>query len=173
MFTRAFGLVRPAEGIIDLLEFYYVRCEDKTIESYINSKTDEFFESWQKKKFDPPKRFLLLSFDEKRTRSQLFGFSKVEERVKWEQWVIPIQIGKPMSSNDSPDRKERLEKELRRVMYSITKQVNETKNHIPPLTNKDITPFPYEITFPTQETNAGVFATLGSMLKSPTSPLLN
>jgi len=114
-----------------------------------------------------------LSFDEKRTRSQLFGFSKVEERVKWEQWVIPIQIGKPMSSNDSPDRKERLEKELRRVMYSITKQVNETKNHIPPLTNKDITPFPYEITFPTQETNAGVFATLGSMLKSPTSPLLN
>jgi len=60
MFTRAFGLVRPAEGIIDLLEFYYVRCEDKTIESYINSKTDEFFESWQKKKFDPPKTISII-----------------------------------------------------------------------------------------------------------------
>lgn len=173
LFTRAFGLVRAAEGIIDLLEFYYVRCEDQSIDSYLTNKIDEFYDSWQKKKFEPQKRFILLSFDEKRTRSQLFGFSKVEERVKWEQWVIPIQIGKALSSNDPTDRKDKLEKDLRKLMYSITKQVNENKNHIPPLTNKDLTPFPYDITFPTQESNAGLFATLGSMLKSPTSPLLN
>jgi hypothetical protein len=69
----------------------------------------------------------------------------VEERVKWEQWVLPIQIGKPATSSDYQERKERLEKDLQRVLLSIVKFVNENKNHIPPLVNKDLTPFPYEV----------------------------
>ncbi len=38
-----------------------------------------------------------------------------------------------------------MEKDLRKALMSIVQIVNENKNHIPPLTNKDVTPFPYEV----------------------------
>lgn len=39
-----------------------VRCDDKGIESYVDSQVEEFYEGWQKKKFEPPKRVVSWHF---------------------------------------------------------------------------------------------------------------
>jgi len=171
MFSRAFGLVKPREYCIDFLELYYVRCVDEIIEKYIEEKIDMFVDTWKKKKFEPRKRLLVLSFDETRYRTQLFGLSKAEEKVRWERWVITLNIVKS-AANDSQviERKEKLEADLKRTLMHIIKWIDENKNHIPPLTKTDVTPFPYEISFPNpDESGAGLFAALGNMLKSTTT----
>ena len=85
------------------------------------------------------------------------------------------------------DRKEKLVSDVRKVLLNVVRIVNENRNIIPPLTNKEVAPFPYEvkhlftftsliksqITFPTTESNPGIFATLGNILKAPTGPLLS
>src|SRR5690554_2353188 len=35
---------------------------------------------------------IILSFDEKRMKSQMFGLSKFEERVCWEKWAFTLVI---------------------------------------------------------------------------------
>lgn len=90
----------------------------------------------------------------------MFGFSKVEERVRWEEWIINLSILKPnddltqgncsqwlliLIGNIGIERKEKLDKDLRKLLTGILRIVNENKNHVPPLTNKDLTPFPYEV----------------------------
>jgi hypothetical protein len=133
-------------------------------------KVEEFFDQWYKKKFEPSKRVVVpittfantnfqvtISFDEKRSRAGLFGFSKVEEKVRWEQWVIPFSVLKtaptdargnlPLSRKliSTKGQKERLENDLRKIMLSIVSYVNQNRNQIPPLASKELTPFPYEV----------------------------
>jgi len=59
-----------------------------------------FFDRWQEKKFEPTKKAAVLSFDETRVRSQLFGLSKSEEKVRWERWMITLNVLK-YAANDS------------------------------------------------------------------------
>jgi len=185
LFSRAFGIIRPRETTVDFMQFYYVRCDDPIIEKYVEDRVELFYDAWQKKKFDPSKGILFLSFDEKRVKPQLFGLSKVEERFRWEQWIIQVRLlehhTQPLHSpqlneevEDNEDRREKLEYDLRKTLLQILKLINENKNHIPPLTSKETTPFPYEITFPALDPSGqGIFAAIGNLLKAPSSaPLL-
>eukprot|EP01116_Phalansterium_solitarium_P002252 TRINITY_DN12140_c0_g1_i1.p1 TRINITY_DN12140_c0_g1~~TRINITY_DN12140_c0_g1_i1.p1 ORF type:complete len:196 (+),score=62.14 TRINITY_DN12140_c0_g1_i1:132-719(+) len=166
MFTRAFGLVRPADASVDFLDLHYARCDNEEIERYIEDRLQDFHDSWQRRNFEPSHRSLILSFDERRTKTR--WLAKVEENVRWEQWVLNIFVNK--STKLLPERKDRLNKDLRRLLFDVIRIVNEYKNHIPPITKPDIAPFPYEISFSGLDSGAssGIFATLGSMLKSTT-----
>eukprot|EP01119_Soliformovum_irregulare_P023141 TRINITY_DN8042_c0_g1_i1.p1 TRINITY_DN8042_c0_g1~~TRINITY_DN8042_c0_g1_i1.p1 ORF type:complete len:202 (-),score=31.15 TRINITY_DN8042_c0_g1_i1:38-643(-) len=171
LFLRAFGLVKAMEICIESLDFYYMCCDEPTIKAFVQEKANTFFDSWQRKRFDPLQRTIFLSFDEKRMKSQLFGFSQVEERVMWEQWWINLKIVN--RSLSSPEGSKRLEEDLQKTVFNILQLANEYKTHIPPLTNKDITPFPYNVTFPTADQSQGLLSTLGNMLKTGSSaPLL-
>jgi len=172
LFMRAFGPVKPREVTMDFLEVHYVCCDDQKIEKQIEERVNLFFDSWQKKKFDPTRRMATISFDEKVYKTQLFGFSKTEERICWEQWNIELVLQSNIVSKE--EQKKGLEKSVQDILKHIVQLVNKYKNHIPPLVNKDLTPFPYEINFPSGEVAQGLLSTIGNMLKSGQSatPLL-
>jgi len=160
IFTRAFGLVRPVETSIDFLDFFYVRCDDEGIEKKVDEKTEEFVHSFAKRKVN--KMQIVLSFNEKRAKSNFF--SKYD-LVCWEQWIINISL-----SNKEVDKGKintALAKELEKRVVYVLKLVNENIGHIPPITNKDITPFPFEITLPNSNSEGGVVDMFWNILKSP------
>ena len=45
----------------------------------------------------------MISFDEKRYRSQLFGLSRAEERVRWEQWIINLHVNTNAATSATMD----------------------------------------------------------------------
>ncbi len=45
----------------------------------------------------------------------------------------------------SEDRKSKLEEEVRARMFSILRFVSDNRSHIPPLTSKEVLPFPFEV----------------------------
>ncbi|PRP87736.1 DUF1649 family protein [Planoprotostelium fungivorum] len=165
IFNRTFGVVRPKESVVDFIDFTYVKCDDESIEKAVSERAHQFYDSWLRKKFDPPRRAVVIAFDERRYRSQLFGFSKVEEKIRWENWILPFSLASEQDKGMSRE-------DLQRVFLSILRCINDNKNHIPPLTNNELVPFPYEIYFPSPNdaiNNQGIMATLGSMLKGPSS----
>lgn len=162
MFHRALGLVRPKDVDMELFDVTYVQCGDRDLEKTVEEKID-LFVAWVEK--HPNKKGqVCLSFYETRNKSLTWFTSKVE-RVHWEQWLISLTILSPkVSENKSrhgraltvdsgetmmEERNKQdavLEASLREVLFQILQNVNEKKDHIPPVLNSNIVSFPYEIT---------------------------
>jgi len=159
MYSRAFGLVKPIEVPIDFLELYYVKSEDKAMDLKVDEKIEEFSASLSKRKTN--KGQIVLSFNERRPKSNFFSSSSV---VCWEQWRINISL------TDSASKTTNLAYELRKRLLFVYKIVNENRSHIPPITTKEFTPFPFEITIPSAS-EGGVVEMFWGLLKSP-PPLL-
>lgn len=68
-----------------------MKIRDQNFDEQIRKRIDFLLDSWKKANFQPAKRIICLSFDDKRIRSQLFGLSS-EERVCWEQWRITLKV---------------------------------------------------------------------------------
>jgi len=176
IFHRAFGVITPKDVEIDFLDFVYVCVDDPTIEHDVQEKVEVFYNTIKRKDLKQVK--ILVSFYE--TRSKKGWFSK-EEKVCWEQWIININCLSPLNPNPNNNPQTwqphfppasyvvKLEERLSGVMRHILRVINDNKNHIPPLTSKEITPFPYDITISNMSEGWGL---LWNMLKSP-GPLLN
>jgi len=170
MFNRAFGLVQPREEIIDAIDFTYVRCDDVTMQKSFE-ETAEKFESILLSR-ENRKGQLILSFSEKRYKK--IWWKKYEEKVCWEQWLISISIvDKAEGEKEQPDQHEVLANRLRKRLFYILQIVNEKKNHIPPLKTNELTPFPYEITFPSTTESWGGVDMVWNILKTSPQPLLS
>jgi len=175
IFNRAFGVVTPKDVEIDFLDFVYVCVDDPTIERDIEDKVELFCNTIRKKELKQVK--ILVSFYE--TRYKKGWFSKQEEKVCWEQWILNINCPSPPNPNNNQQPLQphyppasyvvKLEEKLSAVMRHILRVTNDNKSHIPPLISKELTPFPYDITISNMSEGWGM---LWNMLKSPT-PLLN
>jgi hypothetical protein len=159
LFVRAFGFVKPCEMHVEFLDLYYVKCDDKAVDVKVEEKIDEFCASFAKRKTN--KGQIVLSFYEKKQKNKFF--SKYD-LVCWEQWIVHISL------TNSTSKTNNLEQELKGKLLYINNIVNENKAHIPPITTKDVTPFPFEISIP-NNSEGGVVDMFWNMLKSP-SPLL-
>lgn len=100
-----------------------------------------------------------VQFFEKRPKKPSW-FGKTSEDVCWEQWVININIDQEIS-------RKRIENQVREILLSIVGVVNTNKEHIPPITTTDATPFPYQIVVPSsdQSNNATTIEGWGSVIK--------
>lgn len=87
-----------------------------------------------------------LSFYAKTYKRQ--WFSTKEEKVYWEQWVIPINIVNHSSlrSHERETRTQELKDVVRACLAYIVKMVNEKKDHIPPVISKAMVCFPFDLT---------------------------
>jgi hypothetical protein len=47
----------------------------------------------------------MISFDERKYRTHLFGLSKTEERLRWENWIIPFSVATSEESSNTTEGK--------------------------------------------------------------------
>lgn len=106
---------------------------------------------------------MALFFYEKRLKKNWFQFSKTEEFVCWEQWVITLNLTSPpqteqgtyvqlwrekRGTNDYIEKLRSMksaEDQFRQCLMKILEIVNESKEHIPSITTTDGNPFPYQV----------------------------
>ncbi|CAM8941024.1 hypothetical protein QQ045_013731 [Rhodiola kirilowii] len=170
VFHRALGLVRPKDVDMELLEITYVQCGDVELEKKIDEKIDQFT-SWVDK--HPNKKSqICLSFFEVKNKQATWFTNKIE-RLYWEQWYINLNVAqhmKPYSGKshhskvlvdpgetayeDISARRAALETSVREVLFQIIKFVNEKKDHVPSIPNREGISFPYEITIPSSSDSA-------------------
>lgn len=88
-----------------------------------------------------------LQFFEQRVKRATW-FGRAQEDRCWEQWIISVAIVNAKSDTERESLNKKTEKQLREIFLSIVSTVNEHKDHIPPITTTDSTPFPFEIVVP-------------------------
>ena len=101
-----------------------------------------------------------LSFFESRRRSSFFGMTSAEEKVYWEQWILPVTV-RTTSRVAGLDFEEALEQRrreaevaLEQLLAQILVLVNTKHDHIPPLRSKasrSPMPFKFEIAIPLKD----------------------
>mmetsp|Transcript_16376 Transcript_16376/g.27042 ORF Transcript_16376/g.27042 Transcript_16376/m.27042 type:complete len:201 (+) Transcript_16376:139-741(+) len=155
IFTRALGVVRPREVDCELFDITYITCGDANIDGAIDEKLNVFCAVLER---SPSSRGqMCLSFYEKRTKKA--WFSKHEERLYWEQWLITIMVNRtppPGGTHARSQRQQILEQELRDRIAFILARVNEKRDHVPPVVTPDLMPFAYEISIPSSSESWGL-----------------
>lgn len=87
---------------------------------------------------------ILVQFFEKKRKKSYF-FTKGDETVCWEQWVLNITCATPKTEQEKRKVRQAMEKSLSKTCLKIINIVNREKDHIPPITEADTNPFPYSI----------------------------
>ncbi|GAB2236325.1 hypothetical protein Droror1_Dr00028047 [Drosera rotundifolia] len=180
MFHRALGLVRPRDVDLQLFDITYVQCGDVEIERKIDEKIDQFI-SWVEK--HPHKKSqICLSFYEVKNNKATWFSNKVE-RLYWEQWYINLNVvqrpksqsmkshlSKVLDPGEESARRAAVEASLRDVLFHIIRFVNEKKDHIPPIPNREVISFSYDITIPSSSDNTFGMDMLKRMLQTSGHP---
>lgn len=170
LFHRALGLVRPKDVDLDLFDITYVQCGDVELEKKIDEKIDQFI-GWVEKHPNKKSQICLAFYEVK--NKQMAWFSKTREHLFWEQWYINLNVvqqpkehsGKSLHSKvvinqesaleeERSVRRAALEASLGEVLFQIIRFVNEKKDHVPSIPNRDGVSFPYEITIPSSSDSA-------------------
>lgn len=142
LFNRALGPVRPKEEYVELFDATYVRCDDRLYEKSVEEKIEQFMRTFDQKNLT---RQLCLSFYEKRDKK--IWFTKQEEKLLWEQWLVTITVTlqAPASEGERTQRLVQLEQKMHAALARILKLVNENRNHIPPFVSSSKASFAFEI----------------------------
>ncbi|KAL3725949.1 hypothetical protein ACJRO7_030915 [Eucalyptus globulus] len=170
IFHRALGLVRPKEIDLELFDITYVQCGDPEVEKKIEEKIEQFI-GWVEK--HPNKKSqICLSFYEVKNKHGSW-FSKQIEQLYWEHWYINLNVAQQPKAHsvkshnckvvdtgennqeDTGTRRAALEASLRDVLFQIIRFVNDKKEHVPPIPNREgVISFPYEIILPSSSDSA-------------------
>ncbi|OWM66222.1 autophagy-related protein 101 [Punica granatum] len=170
IFHRALGLVRPKEIDLELFEITYVQCGDVDVEKKIDEKIEQFI-CWVEKHPNKKSQICLSFFEVK--NKQASWFTNKIERLYWEQWYINLNVAQQPKVHSSKSysskvvdpgenaheersvRRATLEASLRDVLFQIIRFVNDKKEHVPPIPNREgVISFPYEITIPSSSDSA-------------------
>jgi len=130
VFNRALGIVEPQDMDSDIFNLTYVMCKDDEIYHKIEDGIANFLQGFIGKKVDKGK--ICIAFYVTRSVPTWGIFTK-EEKVFWERWVIPISVSRAKDRNSIEQRQHLREQALRESMTFIIQQVNEKKEHIPPV----------------------------------------
>jgi len=87
---------------------------------------------------------LAVQFYEKRPRKASW-FTKAEEKVCWEQWLLNVTIISPRTEADRTRARRQIEDQLQTAILTIITTAGNKKDHVPPITTNDTNPFPYSI----------------------------
>jgi autophagy-related protein 101 len=139
IFNRALGPVSPIDTDSELFDLTWVRCNDPAVEKIIED-TINLLCNWIQKN-QGNQLAVCLSFYEKRDRQS--WFSKSEERLYWEQWVITLNFHDPSEVTHTKQKK--LLSSLEDAITFIIRSVNEKRDHIPPVISGSAVTFPFDI----------------------------
>lgn len=150
LFHRLFGVLRPrAER--DLLDISFPVMDDAQIDTIVEDKANALVRSMDARAASNTSSStfgrILVRFFEKRTRK--VWFSKSEEEVCWEQWILNLTANHPKTDVERLQLRNAMETALQASLFKIVEVTDQNKDHIPPITTQDINPFPYQIVIPT------------------------
>ncbi|KAI9325869.1 hypothetical protein DFJ73DRAFT_867997 [Zopfochytrium polystomum] len=87
-------------------------------------------------------------FLERRAKKSTYWFSvKSEEEVCWEQWTVRVSVTQARTEREQIEARRAVEANLLGCLLRLTQLANEQKDHVPPITNTDTYPFPFQIVF--------------------------
>lgn len=84
-----------------------------------------------------------VQFFEKRTKKSTW-FGKSDDKL-WEQWRVSVRAVTCRSDAESEKMRESMQQQLQNVLLAIASDVNANKDHIPPITTVETSPFPYRV----------------------------
>ena len=172
-FNRALGAVSPRDVDSELFDLTWVTCGDTEIDARVESKVSTV-QAWVDK--NPGRNLQVrLAFFER--RPQQGWFLRQEQRLFWEQWIIPLSLQESYQESIeseiySAKRKQALQTQIELCLTHIITAVNEKRDHIPPVVSGNALTFPFEVTVdvPPSETSSIFGADLLKRMLSSTQP---
>ncbi|RPB16004.1 DUF1649-domain-containing protein [Morchella conica CCBAS932] len=143
-FHRFFPTVRPKTR--DLLDLTLPAVDDPELEELIDERTNvliKAIEASTSTGSKPHRGQIAVEFYERRPKKA--WFSKAEEKVCWEQWVLNVTLVTIKTDSDRARARASLEHQLQKAVLEIITTASLRKDHIPPITTNDLNPFPYQI----------------------------
>lgn len=145
-FQRSVGSIRPVEIDSEVLPgVCYVASANEELDKIIEGKIAEIHRSLSSQQNVPEHVQVIVYFFEKHIKKGLF--SKSEEKVLFEQWVLPLHIETTGMSTRSlsdiaADTRDRLQK--------IIRMTDAKKEHIPPVSSVEahLGCYPFVISLP-------------------------
>lgn len=147
-FHRFFPTVRPKTR--DLLDLTLPAVDDPELDELINQRTNILIGSIEASAGvgTKPQRgevvVYTVEFYERRPKKN--WFSKAEEKVCWEQWVLSVTVVSPRTDAERIKLRMSMEAQLQAAVLNIITIASMKKDHIPPITTNEANPFPYSIT---------------------------
>ncbi|KAM3286277.1 hypothetical protein P3S67_025076 [Capsicum chacoense] len=142
VFHRALGLMRPKEIDMELFDITYVQCGDAAVERKIDEKIPQFIDRVKKHPSRKHQAHDLSLYPSMRSKTS---------RPHGSQTKFNVTTGNTeVITESSPKERDALhlglELSLREVLFQIINFGSEKKGHIPPLSNLEGAPFPFQIT---------------------------
>ncbi|KAJ2815964.1 hypothetical protein FBU31_006746, partial [Coemansia sp. 'formosensis'] len=140
LFHRYFGNVTPKENHI-LSNITYVSVDDSSVSSTVESKIEELMQTISVTA--DSKSQISLYFTE--TKARKAWFSKSEEEICWEEWVIDIQSKIGKTEREFNQLQASASDQAKRAIFHVIQEMDRNKEHIPLIANAQTNPFPYHI----------------------------
>ncbi|CAB1096936.1 unnamed protein product [Ectocarpus sp. CCAP 1310/34] len=140
LFVRAPGSLRPRESHCENFGLSFARCGARDVDVAVDRALEEFWRSLRPAGPDLSKGWIAVSFFMRREKKS-FGLFLKEEKVVWEQWVVPVLVNtspRPTEADDtSVLARGRLQEMAVRLvqgrMLDILTSVNDCIDHVPPV----------------------------------------
>jgi hypothetical protein len=143
-FHRFLPRVRPITR--DLLDLTLPAVDDPELEEQIDHRTNSLIKAIESSIAAGAKSHrgqIAVEFYERRPKNS--WFSKTEEKVCWEQWVLSVTLLNPRTDSERARARASIEHQLQKTVLKIITTASLQKDHIPPITTNDANPFPYQI----------------------------
>ncbi|KAI9094301.1 hypothetical protein DFS34DRAFT_651988 [Phlyctochytrium arcticum] len=140
LFHRRFTSEMPQDVDLDRLDITYAKLSDPEVETIVDEKVRQFDRAMEPGAGKNKGQMAVMFFERRPKKS---WFTKSEEEVCWEQWVLTITIHTSRTEREQIDARRQIQKDLVTVLQTISQVSNEQKDHIPPIVNND--PFPFQI----------------------------
>ncbi|KAI9206466.1 autophagy-related protein [Polychytrium aggregatum] len=144
LFHRSFSMTRPKDADIELLNIVYPRLDDPEIERLVEEKVAAFLRAFDPAAGGSNTGQVIIMFSERREKKSTW-FVKVSDDSCWEQWIVTLTLTQAKTEKEQIESKKMVETQLLNCLSSISQKTNDHKDHIPPVTNNDTYPFPFQI----------------------------
>ncbi|KAG5360498.1 hypothetical protein CJU89_3569 [Yarrowia sp. B02] len=86
---------------------------------------------------------MTVQFFEKRTKKSTW-FGKNDDKL-WEQWRVKVKAVTCRSDVETEKMRGLVQQQLQSILMAMAADVNGNKDHIPPITTVETSPFPYKV----------------------------
>ncbi|KAJ1729866.1 hypothetical protein LPJ61_003314 [Coemansia biformis] len=140
LFHRCFGNISPRENrILKSVTYASVDCADML--AAVDDKVDELMQNLSSTAASRSQ--ISLYFTE--TKPRKAWFTKSEEEVCWEEWVITIQSKVCRTERELNQLLDSAEDQAKRAIFAVIQEMDRNKDHIPLIASSQSNPFPHHI----------------------------
>ncbi|KAJ2065196.1 hypothetical protein GGI17_000452 [Coemansia sp. S146] len=115
--------------------------DDSSVSATVDDKIEELMQT-----ISPTadsKSQISLYFTE--TKPRKAWFSKSEEEICWEEWLIDIQSKIGKTEREFNQLQASAEDQAKQAIFHVIQEMDRNKDHIPLIANSQTNPFPYHI----------------------------